>query len=232
MLAFGSGSINVDDVVSALGITGRESFGRMVGAILKHDAGQALEIVHELFGFGYDPEQMLLDLVYYIRNLVVAKIVPLQSRREGLMEVSSSELNELDALALMSTPAGLQNLLGMLIRSGQDIKRSANPWIAAEMTIIKLAFAPDVADLSDIVRRINQVGSRPGPIIENIPMREVGRGKVKYREPASPAQDYTRSVAEGIVGDHADIKKRSIHDGFLTKEAPGNDRTPDEVWTA
>jgi DNA polymerase III subunit gamma/tau len=230
VLSFGSGSINVDDVVSALGITGRESFGKMVKAILEHDAGQALEIAHELFDFGYDPEQMLLDLIHFIRNLVVAKIVPLRSRRDGLMEVSNSELNELEALASKATPAVLQNLLSMLIRSEQDIKRSANPWIAAEMTIIKLAMAPDLVDLSNIVSRINQVGVRSVPIVGKIPTRAVGQGSVNYVEPTTSEQDHTRSAEESTVGRHADIKKRPIDNGFLTGEAPENSGNTDEVW--
>ena len=83
VIAFGSKRIAAEDVIGILGVAGRDSFGRLVRAILERDAAAALTVVHEVFQHGYDPEQLIMDLIQYVRNLIVVKTVPPASRVEG-----------------------------------------------------------------------------------------------------------------------------------------------------
>ena len=48
------------------------------------------------------------------------------------------------------------------MRSEGEIKRSANPWVTLEMTVLKMAYAPDIMDLAEMLRRMDS-GLPPSP---------------------------------------------------------------------
>ena len=76
VIAFSPERISAHDVIDILGISGRDCFGRLLAAVLDHDPAGSLQIAHELFQQGYDPEQFVMDLIHYMRNLVVVRTVP------------------------------------------------------------------------------------------------------------------------------------------------------------
>ena len=155
VIAFGSKRIAAEDVIGILGVAGRDSFGHLLRAILERDAVAALTVLHEVFQQGYDPEQLIMDLIQYVRNLIVVKSVPHGSRVEGMIDAPASELEEMEALMRGATAQELQNFFSILMRSEGEIKRSANPWVILEMTVLKMAYAPDITDLAEMLRRMD-----------------------------------------------------------------------------
>jgi DNA polymerase III subunit gamma/tau len=130
VIAFNPQRIDASSVIDTLGISGRDCFGRLIHAVLDHDPAGALQIAHELFEHGYDPEQFVMDLIHYMRNLVVVRTVPAAARVEGLVDAAPSELEELERLAERASAQEFQNLFSMLLRAEAEVRRSANPWIA------------------------------------------------------------------------------------------------------
>ena len=96
-----------------------------------------------------------MDLIQYLRNLIVVKTVPPGSRVEGMVDAPASELEEMEALMRGATAQELQNFFSILMRSEGEIKRSANPWVTLEMTVLKMAYAPDIMDLAEMLRRMD-----------------------------------------------------------------------------
>ena len=74
---------------------------------------------------------------------------------EGLIDAAPSEMDELEQLAERASPQELQNLFSMLLRAEGEVRRSTNPWIALDMTVLRMAYAPDIVDLAALVRRID-----------------------------------------------------------------------------
>ncbi len=219
VIAFTSQRISAKDVVSILGIAGIDRFGRLMTSIIDRNPAAALAVVHELFHEGYDPEQFVLDMIQYMRNLIVAAAVPRNDRVEGLINAPPFELEEMEQLSKRSSPHELQNFFSILVKSEGEIKRSGNPWISLEMTVLKMAYAPELMDLSEIIRRMDS-GVPPTKRPEPQGKPEPSERKQVNARPPEAAAPRAVTVTEEIPSDKFTI----------TKITPLPSGTPDEVW--
>lgn len=154
VVAFGSQEITEADVLTVLGVSSRARLGNLALAVLNRDAHKCFETLDKLFQEGCDPEQFLIDFIQYMRNMLIIKTVPLQSRLEGMLDVPPSELTELEHLAGKSTSEHLLSLMSILLRSEAEIRRAANPWIFLEMSMMRMIHAPHALDLKQIIEKI------------------------------------------------------------------------------
>ncbi len=259
VIAFSAGSVTLKDVEATLGIVGREAFGRLVQAILERDAAGALRLVHDLFDGGYDPEQLALDMIDYLRGLIVVGTVPAADRPEGMVDAAPAELEEMERLSARASPEELQYMFEMLMRGEGEIKRAGNPWVVLEMTVIRMATAPDIVDLSEILRRIE---SAPPSAARRTPPRsrqtdkpssEMHRRSAFGSGPLA-AQKETGSVEKGetvrIAGEASEMEpgvkpnespeetpaappNEQASEGFvITRITPVFEEPPDELWAA
>lgn len=232
VIAFGSGVITAEDVIGILGIAGRGSFGSLMTNILQHDAAAALGLLHELFHQGYDPEQFILDMIHFLRNLIVARTVPRDRRAEGMIDAPESEVDELERLAAKTSAEDLQNLFTMLLRGEPEVKRSGNPWVALEMTILRMCYAPNIMNLSKIIHSIDSdPGGRPALMDP--------RGSVSASGTTKPKKTQTRAKAAPLSPpvdreESTRIERESLtapRERFtITQMQPLPSGTPDEVW--
>lgn len=232
VIAFGTGKITVEDVVATLGIAGREAFGRLVKAVLDRDASSSLQLAHELFRQGSDPEQLALDLIQYLRNLIVVRTVASGNRPEGIVDATPSELAELEELAAQATLEDLQNIFGILVRGEAEIKRSGNPWVSLEMTVLRMVYAPNIVDLAEIVKRLPAAPSPAGRSVESPRPPTPGA-----RAPSRPQNQTHKSPGSARVDTVASTEPRADEDSagpperfVITDITPVPEGTPDELW--
>jgi len=234
VIAFGSGKVTADDVASILGIGGRDAFGLLLAAILDRDAAGCLKLAHELFQQGYDPEQLALDMIGYLRNLIVVATVPAEIRVQGMVDAPAAELEELEKLAGRTSPLGLQNLFGILVRGETEIKRSGNPWVAMEMALLRMAHAPQLTDLSEIIRRIDAKPTPPGKARAAAPAAPAtGSSLALPREQSMrlPAEEPVKS--EVSTPRSAEAAEKEPSERFvITQIRPMPEGTPDDIWAA
>jgi DNA polymerase-3 subunit gamma/tau len=234
VIAFGSGSVTADDVVSILGIGGRDALGRLVTAVLDSDAAECLKLALDLFQQGFDPEQLALDMIGYLRNLIVVATVPQGMRGHDMVDASAAELGALERLAARTTSLELQNLFGILVRGETEIKRSGNPWVALEMTLLRMAHAPQLTDLSEILRKIDakqpsrlkaSPGAAPGladrppaaaAVKQSTAPKEVDHSKSEVPEPGTTAT-HNQHPSDRFV---------------ITRVSPMPEGDPDEIWAS
>ena len=197
VIAFNPHAVTTDEVVSILGLTGVDSLVRTMTAVLAHDSASSLSLVQELFQQGYDPEQFILDLIRYVRNLLVIRTVPASDRVEGMIDAPASELRQMGILADQAGTEELHNLLNMLIRAEGDIRRSSNPWIGLEMTVLRMASAPNIMDLSKIIQLMD---SRIQAVPQNRQTRRnrgyPGKRNKRFRNEEGKPNRLERSVKE------------------------------------
>lgn len=233
VISFGSDHIGADDVAGILGIAGRDSFGKLAAAILERDPPAALGLLHELFQRGYDPEQFVLDMIQYMRNLIVVRAVPAERRLEGMIDAPKAEIDQMEQLAQRASPEELQNLFGMLLRSEGEIKRSSNPWIAVEMAILRMSYAPEIVNLAEILRRMESQGGTTGPKARG-PLHTPAAARKTVRESDQPVR--TPSPPVEMPKDAAsppppvDSEQVPSERFTITKITPLPTGTPDEMW--
>ena len=243
VIAFARNSITAEDVVGILGIAGRDAFGRMAEALLDRDAPGALTLLHELFHEGYDPEQFVMDFIHYMRNLIFVRTVPASARKEGMVDATTAETEELERIAGRGTPEELQNLFALLLRSEGEIKRAGSPWVALEMTILKMASAPQLVDLARVIRALesappppprSSTGSGPPPPPLHRASGSETTSRVDYpakTKPAVTAHEEPRAQEPAPAQPSAPRPVVKSDKRFvITEVTPLPDGTPDEVW--
>jgi DNA polymerase III subunit gamma/tau len=229
VIAFSPDRISAADVVNILGLAGRESFGRLITAVIDRDPAGALKVVHELFHEGYDPEQFVLDLIQYLRNLVVVRTVPREARGEGMIDAAPAEVARMEELADRASVEELQNLFSMLMRAEGEVRRSVNPWVALEMTVLRMAYAPRLTDLAELVKRLDAAGPAE---FEQALRPHVAHPLVE--KPGAPTKPKKQPTADRLpaVALNAEEDEPVPAEGFtITKVTPLPTGTTDEVWS-
>jgi DNA polymerase III subunit gamma/tau len=230
VIAFSPDRIAVAEVMDILGIAGRDSFRRLLAATLDRDPAACLAVVHELFHEGYDPEQFVLDLIQYVRNLVVVRTVPPAARAEGMIDAAPSEMDQLEELAARASVEELHNLFAMLMRAEGEIRRSVNPWVALEMTVLRMAYAPRLTDLAELLKRLDAAGPSGSESAEN------RHATVQPRVAQPPGSVLGKKPETGDSHPRTPKKPGAEEqipaEGFtITKVTPMPSGTPDEVWS-
>jgi len=172
VIAFADGGIEVATVQSILGIGSREIFFHILEAMINRKPSAALEALHQVFDQGYDPEQFTLDLIRFLRNLILVSHDTNDDHLLDMIDVTESELDSLRKMVGTTTPEDLSNLFSILLKSEAEIKKSSIPVVALEMTIIKMCMAPRLVDLSSLLNKINSRGTGHSPGMDS------GRGKI------------------------------------------------------
>ncbi|MDQ7785327.1 MAG: DNA polymerase III subunit gamma/tau, partial [Desulfomonilaceae bacterium] len=230
VISFGSQRITANDAIEILGVAGRDCFGRLINAVLSRDPATALGVVNELYRQGYDPEQFVLDMIQFLRNLIVTATVPEDRRPEGMIDAPPSEVTQMEDLVKDTSPEELQNLFGMLMRSENEVKRSSNPWIAVEMTVLRMCFAPELTDLAEVLRRIDTNAPSGGA-------RKPTATRRSYPDPvprdgaSSSPERQASPVVDTVAGEGPERGESTRKDRFtITGITPLPTGTPDEVW--
>ncbi len=219
--SFGDGHITEELIRENLGVAGHDCYGHMVAMVRDRKPAEALSLLHELCRQGYDPEQFVLDMIRYMRNLIVVKAVPPQMRAEGMIDAAPAELDEMEQLAQTGSVHEFQNMAGMLLRGESELKRTGNPWVALEMTVLRMTFAPELVDLSELVRRMDSAPSVPTPEPPPAP-RPARKPVVPKRSRAADNESPTQTVTEDPVAPEGRF--------VIEKAIPLPQGDPAEVW--
>ncbi len=231
VIAFNPHAVMADEVVSILGLTGVDSLVRLMTAVLAHDSAGSLSLVQELFQQGYDPEQFILDLIRYVRNLLLIRTIPASDRVAGMIDAPLSELKQMEALAEQASIEELHNLLNMMIRAEGDIRRSSNPWVGLEMTVLRMASAPNIMELSKIIQvmdsRMQIVPKRGESVgIAATQLKEKETKETGRTREATP----TKKVSPRKTAFHSEDNESPEQLG-VTKFQSLRTEAPDELWS-
>ena len=139
----------------------------------------------------------------------------------------------MEALTGGATAQELQNFFGILIRSEGEIKRSANPWVTLEMTVLKMAYSPDIMDLAEMLRRMDSGLSHSQPKAD-----DDRRGQAMPTVAVKPERSGTKGKhsvptekkepEHGPVDRPQDIPSERF---TITQVIPVPTGTPDEIWS-
>lgn len=194
VIAFSDGPITIDQVGSILGIDGRDSLAKLVSMAIEKDSAGVLRLINELFQKGYDPDQFIIDLIQYLRNLIVVATIKESSLSSSLVDVSQSELEDMNKIAVQVSPLELQNLFAMLLKAEGEIKKSLNPWVALEMLMLRMSNASQVVDLQNLINKLNKlekklVSKGGNTVISSIRPKLIQRDTDYGRETQSQSDD-------------------------------------------
>ena len=193
-IAFGSGKVETEAVLGLLGLADRGRVFDLLETVLAGDAGKALEKLSGLTNDGAEPAQVITDLADAVHAVTLVKAA-------GSSDPAASEAERASAADLakrLSMPV-LARAWQMLLKGHEEVKSSPRPHAAADMVLVRLAYAADLPTPGDLMRRLADSGSEAEGTRPAMPSKQAPRepAPAMRREPPSPSPKPAEpSVAE------------------------------------
>ncbi len=223
-IAYGGDAVKACDVASMLGLMDRARIIDLFEAVMAGDMARAIHEIEAQYEVGGDPKTILNDLADYVHWVTRLKVV----KDSALSDTSRTEAEKTRGAdhAAKIAMAHLTRAWSMLLKGIQEVDLHANPLLAAEMVLIRLAHAADLPGTEELARIVKQEPApapRTGPVTspQNLRREEPetetnGALAVKSAPAAStpPPADETRSLSSfndilALAAEKRDIKLKS-----------------------
>ncbi len=134
LVSFSGKTLRYADVINNLNVLDYEYYFRMTKYMLEEDLANALLLVHEVLGNGFDGQHFLVGLGEHFRNLLVAG----DERMAGLLEVPEGYRSRYLEQAVMSKQAWLLRALETTNEYDLNYKSASLKQLHLELAVMKL----------------------------------------------------------------------------------------------
>jgi DNA polymerase III subunit gamma/tau len=157
-IAHAAGPVRADDVRQMLGLADRVRIVDLFEALMKGDVPAALTELREQYDIGADPAVVLSDLAEFTHFVTRVKVVPAVAD-----DVSLSEAERVRGrtFATQLSMRVLSRTWQMLLKGIEEVQASGRPVAAAEMVLVRVAYAADLPTPDEVVRSLAETGSAP-----------------------------------------------------------------------
>ena len=146
----GSATIGAETINAMLGLADRGRIIDVFERTMRGDAGAALTAFKDLYDRGADPGLILVELAEFTHYVTGAKLAPETALAAATPEERRRGAEFAQALSLATLTRAWQ----ILAKGIQDVKDSPRPQAAADMVLIRLAYAADLPTPEDVLRRL------------------------------------------------------------------------------
>src|SRR5262249_30711620 len=150
-IAHAAGSVRAEDVRQMLGLADRTRVIDLFEALMQGDMAKALTELRDQYDSGADPAVVLSDLAEFTNFVTRVKVVPGVADDPALAE---SERTRGRAFATQLSMRVLSRAWQMLFKGLSEVESAAKPLAAAEMVLVRIAYAADLPTPDELVREI------------------------------------------------------------------------------
>jgi DNA polymerase-3 subunit gamma/tau len=157
-IAHAAGTVRAEDVRNMLGLADRTRVIGLFEALMKGDVAAALTELREQYDIGADPSVVLADLAEFTHFVTRIKIVPSVADDISLGEAERTRGRACAAALSMRV---LSRAWQMLLKGVAEVQEAARPLAAAEMVLVRLAYAADLPTPDEVIRSLDNGGDAP-----------------------------------------------------------------------
>jgi DNA polymerase-3 subunit gamma/tau len=169
-IAHAAGAVRAEDVRLMLGLADRTRVIDLFDALMRGDAAKALGELRDQYDSGADPAVALIDLADFTHFVTRVKVVPSVAEDPAFAEIERTRAREFAAALSMRV---LSRTWQMLLKGIADVQAAAKPLQAAEMVLVRVAYAADLPAPEDVVRSLGDDTAGGGRANAPAPMPEV-----------------------------------------------------------
>jgi DNA polymerase III subunit gamma/tau len=159
VVTFGGQAVAAPEIARILGVTERGALLTALKALVERQGPALLTLIDDLYNQGQDLKRFYLDLLGYARHLMLAGLHP---EARPLAPVADSEWEELTRLARQVPAVHLHNLLSVLLKGEEELRRATQPRLALEVLLLKLVHLEPLMPLEDWLKRLARLEARLG----------------------------------------------------------------------
>jgi DNA polymerase III subunit gamma/tau len=154
-------TVSADDVQAMLGISDRAAIIDLFGLIMHGDIAAALTQLKRLYDSGGDPGQILVELAEFVHFVTRLKLVPDAGKDPT---VAPDERRRGTEFAQKLSMPVLTRSWQLLLKGLQEVKESPRPLAAADMVLVRLAYAADLPSPDEVIRRLQSAPPSPAAV--------------------------------------------------------------------
>ncbi|MCP8938146.1 DNA polymerase III subunit gamma/tau [Alsobacter sp. SYSU M60028] len=211
-IAHGAGRVDAETVRAMMGLADRARVIDLFEAVMKGDIATALKELRDQYDSGADPAVVLTDLAEFVHLVTRLKVVPEAAREASVTEVERVRGEACTTLSMRVLSRAWQ----MLSRGIAEVQSSPKPVAAAEMVLVRLAYAADLPTPDDALRLLSQQGGVNGAGGGSGPApgggggaRAVANGAPRADQRADPGLGQPRVGASLSVASRAEPQARA-----------------------
>ena len=163
-IAHAAGPVRAEDVRQMLGLADRVRVVDLFESLMKGDVAAALQELREQYDIGADPAVVLSDLAEFTHFVTRVKVVPAVADDVSLSE--AERVRGRDFAAKLSIRV-LSRAWQMLLKGVGEVQASGRPVAAAEMVLVRIAYAADLPTPDEVIRSLGETGSAPTRVSGN-----------------------------------------------------------------
>jgi DNA polymerase III subunit gamma/tau len=202
-VAHAAGPVRAEDVRQMLGLADRVRVVDLFEALMKGDVAAALRELRDQYDSGADPAVVLSDLAEFTHFVTRVKVVPAVADDVSLSE---AERTRGRAFAAQLSMRVLSRAWQMLLKGIAEVHESGRPVAAAEMVLVRIAYAADLPTPDEVVRSLS----------ENVSARPQGSGSAAQPESYAARYDAPR----GSPRSSAAVSPRPTDEPIARAEQP------------
>ena len=160
-IAHGAGTVDGETVRTMLGLADRARVIDLFESVMKGDIAAALAELRAQYDLGADPRSILSDLAEFTHFITRLKVVP-----DSAKDSSVTEAERVRGATFTSLPMRvLSRAWQMLLKGITEVAEAPKPIAAAEMVLVRLAYAADLPTPDEALKLLSQENytSAPAP---------------------------------------------------------------------
>ncbi len=155
-----SGAISADDLRLMLGVADKSRVIDLFESTMAGDVAKAIALLEDLYNGGADPAQALLEMAEFAHLATRLKLAPETAHSAAL--TPEEQRRGRDAAERLSVPA-LTRAWQILMKGVDELRGSQRPIQAADMVLVRLAYAADLPTPGEALRQLGFGASGAGP---------------------------------------------------------------------
>lgn len=192
-ISHGNGTVTAGTVKAMLGLGDRARIIDLFEELMGGRIGEAIETMRALYDMGADPQTLVADLADFTHLVTRIKVVPAAADDVSL---TPDERRRGADLAGKLPMRALTRAWQILFKGYDEVARASNGLQAAEMALIRLAYAADLPSPDDLIARL---ANQPAPAPSLPPSAPINRGPSSSGGPSALRVEAPRPVVTEAV---------------------------------
>jgi DNA polymerase-3 subunit gamma/tau len=161
VFSFSGPKVSDQEVLEALGIIDRKVLHETIQALGEGDRLRLLQIVEEVYNFGYDLKEFCGELAQLMRDLLVLKVFPDGFQEAAkLIDLPEEEVRDLSRQVDKFSYEELQALFRAFLSAHDEAARSAFPRLVLEMTLTRVSRRKPVLSVEEVLEKLRAMEER------------------------------------------------------------------------
>src|SRR6516225_700644 len=217
-IAHAAGPVRAEQVRQMLGLADRTRVIDLFDALVRGDIARAFQEFRERYDTGADPIVVLSDLAEFVNFVTRVKIVPATADNVAYSETERLRAREFAAKISMRV---LSRMFQMLLKGVTEAQTATRPAAAAEMVLVRIAYAADMPTPDEAIRMLDQTGGATPVVAGHTPSRQSAAAPVSTmsappaRPTAGPRANAEASARPQMMAPSSDVQSTPARRGAI-----------------